>query len=385
MKIDDVVGKVVSQREPETSEISGDKWSISLPKTRIHTLEQLIEYCKIDLLLWQVDRFVVNKWEVGMSPLPKTSQPIVTPLFQVKAWLIKKQHVADALAEIEGLRKKADHFSPKYPKLKSLAKSSPENITEFSLYDHHFGALIWGRETGHADYDNAIAKACWEKALTDLVSRTAGYQSSKALLVLGNDQQNADNRAGMTERGTPQNMDSRYQKVFEVSRDSSIWAIDTLLGIYRSVDVVMVSGNHDVLATWHLGDSIRSWYRRCVQVTIDNEPKHRKYYEHGTNMLLFTHGSSGKLENYGATMAAEQPAMWGRTAWREAHTGDKHQRRVIEVPGATVRILPSLRPPCAWSSEQHFVGMIRAAEAYVWNRTEGLVGTAVHSILARDR
>jgi hypothetical protein len=98
-------------------------------------------------------------------------------------------------------------------------------------------------------------------------------------------------------------------------------------------------------------------------------------------MLMWTHGNTGKLENYPALMASEQPKMWGATRWREAHTGDKHHRRLLELRGATVRILPSLRPPDAWSSEMQFVGSIRAAESYVWNEREGLIGTAVYSIL----
>jgi hypothetical protein len=373
MKINEVGTTVKASKE--TSDITGDYWTISLPKTRIHTLEQLIAHCKIDLMIWEVERFICNKWDVGMSK----PEPTILELFQVKAFLRKKTDVVDALNELNELRKKADKFSPKYPALKRTKES--ETLAEFSINDHHFGALIWGRETGGEDYDLKIAKACWEDALTALVSRTEGYKPDKALLVLGNDQQNADNRAGTTERGTMQNMDSRYQKVFSVSRDCSIWAIDALLGQYKSVDVVLVAGNHDPLSAWHLGDSLGSWYRNCSAVKVNNEPSFRKYYEYGTNMLLFTHGHAGKIEDYGKTMAAEQPEMWGRTKWREAHTGDKHHRRTIEFPGVTIRILPSLRPPDAWSSEYNYVGSIRSAEAYVWNKEEGLIGTSVYSIL----
>jgi len=367
----------------ESSTIDGDNWSISLPKTRIHTLEQLLEFCKVDLLVWEVERFICNKWEMGYKD--KAGVPGVEPLYQIKAFLRRKKNIQRAVNEIEELRKKAEAFAPEYPKLPGVIQSGNNIAVEYALYDHHFGALIWGRETGHEDYDNNIAIRGWEGALGDLRARTSGFGAKRAVLVLGNDQQNADNRAGTTEHGTPQNMDSRYQKVFGISRDASIWAIDALLGEHGAVDVIMVPGNHDMLATWHLGDSLTAWYRRQPNVKVWNEPTLRKYYEYGANMLLFTHGNTSKLEKYGATMAAEKPEMWGRTKWREAHTGDKHQRRLIELPGATVRILPSLRPPCAWSSEQHYVGSIRAAEAYVWSKTEGLVGTAVHSILKKDQ
>ena len=41
----------------ETSEIKDDKWTISLPKTRICTLEELVEQFKIDLQAWEVERW----------------------------------------------------------------------------------------------------------------------------------------------------------------------------------------------------------------------------------------------------------------------------------------------------------------------------------------
>lgn len=406
MKINEVMAQAKSaeakRNPPEKSEIAGDQWTISLPKTRIHTLDQLVEYCKIDLKIWEVERFICNKWDVGMKPVATTEHvprekdgvkvphfvryekdPIVVALYQVKAYLRKKKNIVAALDEINELRKKARGYAPKYPVFKKSEEVSG-NLVEFAPTEIHFGALIWGRETGNADYDLPLARKAWEASFVHLMRRTDGFEPDRALIVLGSDQQNADNRSGTTERGTAQTMDSRYQKVFEVSRDCSIWAVDALLQKYKAVDVVMVPGNHDPLSTWHLGDSLAAWYRRCTSVKVDNEPRFRKYYEYGANMLLFTHGHAGKLEDYGKTMAAEQPQMWGRTKWREAHTGDKHHRRTIELAGATVRIIPSLRPPCAWSSENNYVGNIRAAEAYVWNRAEGLIGTGVYSILDKS-
>jgi hypothetical protein len=369
----------------ESHEKTDTTWAIAIPKTRIHTLEQLVEYCEIDLKIWKIERFVANKWEVGMKSLVPGAAPMTEPLFQIKAFLVLKVEIRDARKELDELRQKAKGYAPKYPALIKNKQGKTENVIEFSLHDHHFGAQIWSKETGGEDYDLPIAKRTWEQALSGLVTRTSGHAASKALIVLGNDQQNADNRAGTTERGTPQNMDSRYQKVFSISRDCSIWAIDALLGHYGAVDVVIVSGNHDPLSAWHLGDTLSSWYRNCKQVNVDSRPLFRKYYEHGVNMLLFTHGHAGKLEEYGKTMAAEEPGMWGRTVWREAHTGDKHHRRLIEQPGATIRILPSLRPPDSWSSENHFIGSLRAAEAFVWNRSEGLVGTGVYSIFPKAK
>jgi hypothetical protein len=367
-----------SKEPSETSEISGDKWTVSLPRTRIHTLEQLLDYCKVNLDLWEVERFVCNKWEMGYKD--NADEGRVLPLFQVKAYLKRRKWALEAERIIERLRQKAESHSPQYPKIKTTPSKSG-NVVEISPVDVHHGALIWGKETGGEDWDLKISENTFKKAVSALMSRTDDFKPEKALLVLGHDQQNSDNRAGMTEAGTPQNNDGRYQKVFDLSCDCSIWAIDACLQKYGEVEVFCIPGNHDPLATWHLGKVLQAWYKNVPRVTIRNSPNPRQYWEHGVNMLLLTHGNKGKLEEYGATMAAEQPGMWGRTRHREAHTGDKHQRRLIETKGATVRILPSLRPSCAWSAENHYIGSVRAAEAYVWNKDEGLVGTAMYSIL----
>jgi hypothetical protein len=97
----------------ETNEIKGDTWTITLPKTGIRTLEELVEACHIDLKVWNVDRFIANKWEVGAKDA--NDEIHVTPLFQIKAFLSKKITKADGsvitdeagyIAEVSALRSK---------------------------------------------------------------------------------------------------------------------------------------------------------------------------------------------------------------------------------------------------------------------------------------
>src|SRR6202034_1955356 len=51
----------------ESHEVAGDTWTVSIPKTRISTLDELIAHCKIDLKEWEIERFICNKWEVGAA------------------------------------------------------------------------------------------------------------------------------------------------------------------------------------------------------------------------------------------------------------------------------------------------------------------------------
>jgi hypothetical protein len=374
----------VSSQPTRTDEIKKDEWIVSLPKTRVHTLDELIKFCEVDTALWEVDRFICNKWEVAVkvNDGKDISHVETEALYQVKAWLKKKKVQAFILDEIADLKRLAGTYSPSFPAIIKGRSSGPSgNVVEHAMYDHHFGGLIWGKETGGADWDLELADETWRTALTTSIQRTAAFEPEGSLFVVGQDLMNSDNKAGTTERGTRQDMDSRYQKVYEVAKKAVVWAIDQQLDHYGKVYVPVVCGNHDPLATWHLGDYLSALYRKSKNVTVDNAPNFRKYWEFGVNMLMFSHGNAKcKLEDYGSTMAAEQPAMWGRTLWREAHTGDKHQRRTIEGKGFTVRILTTLRPPCAWTAEQMYQSM-RVAESLIWNRTAGLIGSTNYSIL----
>lgn len=64
----------------------GNEATVDLKTDRITTLEELLEHAKIDLSIWKVERFTVNKWEMGTVIEGKAE---AVPLFQVKATLVK--------------------------------------------------------------------------------------------------------------------------------------------------------------------------------------------------------------------------------------------------------------------------------------------------------
>ena len=82
---------------PEGLEMTGEgnTMFVDSRSRRIKTLDQLIEACDIDLEVWNIERHVINKWEVGAKFGPKGEEVIVVePLFQVKAWMVLKHPVA---------------------------------------------------------------------------------------------------------------------------------------------------------------------------------------------------------------------------------------------------------------------------------------------------
>jgi hypothetical protein len=183
----------------------------------------------------------------------------------------------------------------------------------------------------------------------------------------------------MTTRGTPQDVDSRFQKSFVEGRRMLCRLIDRLLEV-APVHVPVVPGNHDELSAWHLGHALECYYHKTKYVTVDNAPTLRKYFEYGATMLMLTHGDKGKAANYPLLMATERPEMFGRTKFREAHIGHWHGTKLQEWNGVRCRTLSSLSGVDAWHAGQGFIGNLRSAEAFVWEKREGLVTTATFTL-----
>jgi len=365
-----------AERAREISEISGNTWNICLPKTRIHTLEELIKFCKIDLSIWEVERFVANKWEVGSKD--QSNNLLIAPLFQIKAFLRKKKDVIAARHEIEALKE----LAKKGARLPGKAgKGSPHtgNMLEINISDHHFGKLAWAAETGQQNYDTKIADQVFARAFSSLLERSAAVKFDEILLVLGNDLFNSDDVEGRTTFGTHVATDVRYQKTFGVVRTRAIAAIEECRRRAGKTKVIMVPGNHDRLTVWHLGDSLECYFHKYPDVEIDNTPKTRKYHSFGAVLIMFTHGSEEKRSNLPLLMATEQSGLFGRAKFREVHTGNLHTLKVDERYGIRVRILSALCPPDAWHAQHGYVGNLRSSEAFLWNRKEGLIGTVIYT------
>lgn len=116
---------------------------------RIKTLAQLIRAAKIDLKAWEIERHVVNKWEVGAKD--SNNNIVVEPLWQVKAWLVRKKPIPimPVLAPV--------NLQVELPEI-----FAPSNLTGWRkllyLPDAHFG-FSRGMQSSGADFDRLNERA----------------------------------------------------------------------------------------------------------------------------------------------------------------------------------------------------------------------------------
>jgi predicted phosphodiesterase len=381
------IEKVTVVDDPDTKwtkEVTDRGISYTLPKTRIHTKEQLFEFFGINEEEWLLDRLICNKWEVGSKNA--NWELVVEPSYQVKAFLRPNEswNLASVKAEVSRVVEiaKSDIKSFNINKVVPF-NDSGDMALEVSIADLHLGKLAYAPETGGASYDLKIAAKMGEEAFVDLISRRSRESIGKICIVIGNDLMNSDNMEGQTTKGTKVSGDSRWHKIYQTAFDLVSKQVRTALEV-APVDVIAVQGNHDTHSVYSLAHSIDCLFSGNKHVTVNNSPNLRKYWSHGNTMIMFTHGDKEKQVDLPILMATESPELFGLSEFREVHLGHLHQVSLFEKFGVRVRRLPSLTPPDAWHSANGYTGMIRAAQSFTWTKFDGLYCMDEYSVKRFD-
>jgi len=365
--------------ETFSREFGHDSGIIESRSRRIKTLEQALAQAEVDLSVWEVERYVVNDWEVGAKlPNPETGDDElkVEPLRQIKVWLrrivptIQERIFAgltERLAAIDHGRHRRTYHPVRDP-----------HCLEISLFDVHFGKLAWEPETGN-DYDLRIAERLYDRGVSDLLMKARGFPIDEIIFVIGQDFFHINNPEFTTTHGTKQDVDGRLAKIFETGALAVMHAIDRCIE-QAPVKVLWIPGNHDAETSWFLAKYLEAWYRNAPSVRVDSGPSQRKYHRYGINLIGFTHGDEEPHRDLPSIMAVERREDWGEVRQCEWHVGHLHKRRETRYlagdthVGIGVRILPSLSGIDAWHYRKGYVQTMRIAEAYLWSYTRGYTG-----------
>lgn len=355
--------------------------TITSPKSsRIKTLQDLIIACDIDESIWMVDRYVVNKWEVGSQV---DGQIIVEPLFQIKAWLKKSTEIFNLKQIRNEIIQEVKTFAPIYKAIDYKIVDKGQ-LMEVNIFDLHFGKLCWGKETGE-NYDTKIASKRFLDAIAAMITRSKGFDIKRIVFPIGNDFFNSDNQRNTTSNLTPQDEDLRWQKTYKSGRELLIKGIDMLTTI-APVDVIVVQGNHDFERSFYVGDAMECWYHNNKNVHVNNGANPRKHYKFGKCLITYTHGNNEKVADLPLLVASEEPKLWSETKFREVHVGHLHHKKEIkfmatqEHKGMVIRFMRSLSGTDAWHNLKGYKGGIQSCEMFVWDENDGLVCQFAHNI-----
>lgn len=345
---------------------------LNIPRPDFNLIKTAFNITKDDI------PFLDEDLEGDIDELVEQSLEQKKKLFFVK---LQEKEIQKALKELEQYRKQ-DYFLEKIHRLVTEHEWKYERpevplrpvatsglMLEVPIVDLHIAKLAWAPETGH-NYDTKIAKKRFMNVIDDVVKRSAGMDFEQVIFPVGNDFFNYDDIAGSTTAGTRQDNDSRWQRMFTDGCELLIAAIDILSKI-APIKVFQIPGNHDTMTSFYAIALLHAWFRNNDNVEVDINPSTRKYVEFGKNLIGFTHGDKEGRRLFG-NMQVEAAEAWGRTLYREWHTGHLHSEHVKEEHGVKVRRLSSVVSPDAWHAQMGYVGAIATSQSFVWCAERGL-------------
>jgi hypothetical protein len=347
---------------------------------RVKSLDDLIEACGIDLEVWEIERYVSNKWEVGAKNAQKEIQ--VTPLYQIKAWLRRRNpNTFDYHKLREGLIEDMKAHAPVYRTIKHRPVSEPHLLVVDSA-DPHFGKLATLMEGG-GEYNLKVVEERVLEGVEGIVNKARGYPIDRILYITGNDMLHTDNKRRTTTAGTPQDTDGMWYDAAMVAKRTNVKALEGL-GLIAPVDVVFNVSNHDEVMGWMLFDAISTWFRNTKHFTFDGSPAHRKYYRYGKNLIGTTHGNGVKPQDLMHYMAHEAPKLWADTTFRYWYYHHVHHMDRIkyrggkDFVGGTVESLRSPSEADSWHHQKGFCGGTKAIEGFLHSKEHGQVARLTH-------
>ena len=303
----------------------------------------------------------IRSESVKQAPLGRKT-PIITKGFAIKGvstlrdgrgrtlveWT-KTREEPSAEDAVAAIKKAFENYEPSAPARPLRDALYYEYLTLYPLPDLHLGMFGWGKETEGPDWDLKIAQREIGAAQQKVVERTT--ESRYAVVLVGGDATHADTNRNMTaDSGHILQVDGRYDKVVEVTQQTTVRQVELCLDRHSDVEVRVLRGNHDEHTSVAIAHFLKAWYRNDPRVTVDTSPSlfwHRRF---GKVMLASTHGHEAKPAQMPMIMAARYPEVWGATKHRYAHTFHVHHSAKLqdEIGGVIVETHQAPIPHDAW-------------------------------------
>lgn len=325
---------------------------------QIRSLDELIEKCKIDTKVWNIERYVQNYWGNGKDPH-----------WQVKAWLTKKgkseNFHKDFINFLRNYKPKIQLFHPK-----AYIPTAPRGCLIINKQDQHFNKFdIHG--------DNSMEKRFLEiYERTENIAGVAAFshQLEEIYYVIGSDQFNAE-WTGTTTRGTKMDNIDTFHNSFEAICNHELGMINMLRSYGKHIEVLFVSGNHDEHVGWHLINWLKAMFRGTNDVHFETSPSYRKYARFGKNALMFNHGDAIKPPKLANIFPIEFKDEWSKCENFYIFTGDKHHEITMDFHGIMFFQLPALsKAKSSWDDKQGHTCTKAELVAFLIDEKDGVTG-----------
>lgn len=329
------------------------------------TPEDVMRYKGIDPTKWRVTGFTANSWQ-GMGKDGGT-----TDLWQTKLSVAPLKQTEISFSDIDDFMR-SKTFSNQPPAIKPFPYNQNKEHLEIDIADLHCGLLSWRNETG-SDFDLKICKDRFLEAISDMVKRAEGQPFKDIHFCTLGDILHIDNDENKTTKGTLQQAEGRFSKIFDFAFDMIDEAIRMLLTLGKPIKYIYTCGNHDRNTGYFLVKCLKTRYENNPNIEFDIMPNPTKTISFGKVLVGLSHGDYPK-KNKGVWMLNDARKQFGNAEFVEEHCGHIHTEEVAVVNGIIVRHVLAQCGNSYWEHQQGYRST-RGIMAFVWNEDTGLRGT----------
>jgi hypothetical protein len=341
------------------------QWEISdqtasfkgLTEKPLTSLDEALEFCKVDLNVWQVERHLFNNWG---------------QYYQVKIWF---KRIANHFDPDRFNEKLVNSLKGIKPTPVTYKKTKRELLVVPHITDSHFGKVSLD-EYGNIDTSLKKTSDHYKSIIDDVLSRVDNGNIDRFLLPVGNDLLNIDSPAKMTTAGTPQPAGDLWENMLVCAETCLIEVIERLKQI-APVDVVMVRGNHDSNSTYTIGRTLWAYFAKDKNVTITNSGKYIEYYTYKDILIALLHGHTVRLNEIDRIISHEAREAWGKAKLVEAILGHFHHENVktnviklqehLRMRGVTVRVGDTNSGLDEWHRAKNYSDVMQRTQTFVYS------------------
>lgn len=258
----------------------------------------------------------------------------------------------DKVAQQAALQAAIQAFKDELPRAAPVTAPShtvDDLLNQYTITDHHLGALAWNEETGAGDYDLRIG----EQLVIDWFAAAIAQSpaAKRAVFAQLGDFLHYDSFKSITpEHGHLLDSDSRYPKMVRAAIRIVRRVIRMLLEKHEQLDVIMCDANHDPAGEVWLREMLAAFYEDEPRVKVDTNPGTYSVIEHGDVSLFYHHGHRRGTKNVDSILVGKFRKIYGRTSLSYAHTGHKHSDELKTTDLMKVEQHETLAAPDAYGS-----------------------------------
>ena len=347
--------------------------NIVYANTPLKTKEDVIREYNIDMDKWKIDFFEIKPsqayrkdkqvdWQVENSVVVKgmskdSGKMLVVQLYNLRIKFVPKKVDDITLEDVKRvlLDKKFE-----FPVINKSEYSPSNEILEIDVMDLHFGS-----DANHNPENR------FSLAIDDVITRIGTRKFEKILFCMLGDIFHYDNVSKTTSAGTimTTNGMTAFQE-FDLAVSVFVENIRKLMS-FSPVEIVFVPGNHDTSSGYHLLKVLEAVFENNENIVVDAGHQARKVRLLGKNLVGWMHGDMPK-SRASIWLQVEAASEWGKSEYREIHSGNFHSQDVVEDGGVILRYLPGMTDIDEWHYNKGYVGAVRAMISFVWDKDRGL-------------